>query len=88
MVSIIACHANMCATEADRGLALYRASVGVLWLIHHHRSVTGKADLPICDVRGDCEGEVERPSEARTHRRDGRADTDQGHTIQLKERQQ
>lgn len=78
----------MCAIDADKGLALYRASVGVLWLIHHHCGVTGEADLPVGDVGGDCEGEVDRPSEARTQRRDGRADTDQVHTMQLEERQQ
>lgn len=39
----------------------YRAGIAVLWFINHHSGVTSKANFPISYVRGDRQGQVQRP---------------------------
>lgn len=36
----------------------YCAGIAVLWFINHHCGVACKANFPICNVRGDSQGQV------------------------------
>ena len=66
---------------------LYRGGVGVLRLDDLQRGVAGEADLPVGDVRGHGQGQVQSPPEARADGGDGGPDVHQLHTVQLEEQE-